>query len=165
MQEHEIRALFDEYWQYAYAVIYRILRSREDAEECTADVLHDVALHFDSTRSDSLKAYIGSAAKRRAIDRLRQSSREAFSLNSETAPDIPSGEDVAAAAEQSEQSEHVLSAVKALGEPDASIIIYKYYYDMNSVQIGKCLGLNPVTVRSRCNRAMKRLRAALTDLE
>ena len=165
MQEHEIRALFDEYWQYAYAVIYRILRSREDAEECTADVLHDVALHFDSTRSASLKAYIGSAAKRRAIDRLRQSSREAFSLNSETAPDIPSGEDIAAAAEEAEQSERVLRAVRGLGEPDASIIIYKYYYDMNSAQIAKSLGMHPVTVRSRLARSMKRLRAVLADLE
>ena len=165
MQEHEIRALFDEYWQYAYAVIYRILHSREDAEECTADVLSDAVLHFDAARSGSLKAYIGTAAKRRAIDRLRQNSRQAFSLDSDTAPELPSGEDVAAGAEEAEQSERLLSAVKARGEPDASIIIYKYYYDLNSVQIARCLGMNPITVRSRLARAMKRLRESLSDLE
>ncbi|MBR3629773.1 MAG: sigma-70 family RNA polymerase sigma factor [Oscillospiraceae bacterium] len=164
------RALFDTYWKYAYTVIFRILQgsvSREDIEECTADVLGDVMLHFQVASQGSLKAYIGTAAKRRAIDRLRSVSRHAgdVSLDSDTAPELTSGEDVAAAAEASEQSERVLAAVKALGEPDASIVIYKYYYDMNSVQIGKWLGLNPVTVRSRCNRAMKRLRAALADLE
>ena len=164
------RALYEAYWKYAYAVIFRILHgsvSREEIEECTADVLSDVTLHYESARIGSLKAYIGTTAKRRAIDRLRSISRHAgdVSLDSDTAPELTSGEDVAAAAEASEQSERVLSAVKALGEPDASIVIYKYYYDMNSVQIGKYLGLNPVTVRSRCNRAMKRLRAALADLE
>ena len=182
MQEDEIRrlltdapeagcrALFETYWAYAYAVVCRTLRSacgKEEIEECTADVLSDVMLHYDPARSGSLKAYIGTTARRRAIDHGRALSRRSaeLSLDSETAPDIPSREDVAAAAEQAELSREVLAAVKALGEPDASIIIYKYYYDMNAAQIAKSLGMNPITVRSRCARAMKRLRAALSEYE
>ena len=138
MQEDEIRrlltdapeagcrALFETYWAYAYAVVCRTLRSacgKEEIEECTADVLSDVMLHYDPARSGSLKAYIGTTARRRAIDRGRALSRRSaeLSLDSETAPDIPSREDVAAAAEQAELSREVLAAVKALGEPDASI--------------------------------------------
>lgn len=182
MQETEIRALlrsapergyqalFDEYWQYAYAIVFHILRdcgSREDMEECTADVLSDVMRQFDPAHPGSLKAYIGTAAKRRAIDRSRvllPKRGRTLSLDSEDGLTLPSGEDVAAAAEQAELTKRLLAAIAALGEPDATILIHKFFYDRSSVQIARSLGMNPITVRSRCARALKRLRSSLSDL-
>ncbi|MCR4646718.1 MAG: sigma-70 family RNA polymerase sigma factor [Oscillospiraceae bacterium] len=182
MQENEIRhllqsapergcqALFEEYWQYAYAIVFHILRdcgSREDMEECTADALNDVMRGFEPAHSGSLKAYIGTIAKRRAIERRRvqlPKHGRTVSLDSEDGMALPSEEDVAASAEQTELTKRLLNAITALGEPDATILIHKYFYDRNSVQIARSLGMNPITVRSRCARALKRLRSSLSDL-
>ena len=83
--EEGFRALFDEYWSYAYTIVYSILRgmgSRNDVEDCTAEVLSDVMMKYDALRDTSLKAYIGTSAKRRAIDFRR-------SINTHTSRNIP----------------------------------------------------------------------------
>ena len=54
--------------------------SRNDIEDCTADVLSGVMLSFDTNREGSLKAYIGTAAKRRAIKDLSSLAQKGDSL-------------------------------------------------------------------------------------
>ena len=68
------KALFDEYWSYVYTIVFSILRgigSKNDIEDCTADVLSDVMMNCDTEHEGSLKAYLGTSAKRRAIDMRR----------------------------------------------------------------------------------------------
>ena len=86
-------------------------------------------------------------------------------IDSEAGIVLPSEEDVAATAEKTELTKRLLNAITALGEPDATILIHKFFYDRNSVQIARSLGMNPITVRSRCTRALKRLRSSLSDLD
>lgn len=169
--EEGFRTLFDEYWSYAYTIAFNILRgcgSRNDIEDCVSDVLSDVAMNYDALHEGSLKAYIGTSAKRRAIDMKR-------SMNTRTSKNIPlddelqlsisSEENIESDAENAEISSILLKRIEELGEPDASIIIQKYFYDRNSSETAKILGMNPITVRSRLKRALKKLRAALADMD
>ena len=71
--------------------------------------------------------------------------------------------DISGEYEKAEQAEKLLNLILSLGEPDASIIIQKYYYDRNSVEIAKMTGLNPVAVRMRLSRALKRMRKLLEE--
>ncbi|WP_164168544.1 RNA polymerase sigma factor [Ruminococcus flavefaciens] len=169
--EEGFRALFDEYWSYAYTIVYSILRgmgSRNDVEDCTAEVLSDVMMKYDALRDTSLKAYIGTSAKRRAIDFRRSinthTSRN-IPLEAETEYTLPSGDDIEAGAESSDISAILLSKIEELGEPDSSIIIQKYFYDRSSSETARILGMNPITVRSRLRRALKKLKATLTDMD
>lgn len=177
MTEHEIRhllrasreegsrALFQEYWNYAYTVVFHILRScagRKDIEDCVTDVLSDVVLHFDAVHEGSLKAYIGTAARRRAIDAARASGRT-VSVDGEEFPELASEDNLEETAERSELTRILLEQITALGEPDAAIILQKYFYERNSMEIARILNMNPVTVRSRCRRAIKRLKQALAE--
>ncbi len=163
------KAMFDEYWSYAYTIVYNTLRglaSRSDIEDCTADVLSDVALSYNADREGSLKAYIGTSAKRRAIDMKRSiSSKKNVPLSDDSSPELPSDVDLEADAERSSISAILLRKIEELGEPDSSIIIQKYFYDRSSAETAKVLGMNPITVRSRLHRALKKLKTALADMD
>ena len=55
----------------------------------------------------------------------------------------------------------MIRCIKGLGEPEATMIIHKYYYNMRSGEIGKKLSMPAGTVRVRCSRALKKLKALL----
>lgn len=167
--EEGCRALFDTYFNYVYSIVHHILRgyaAREDVEECVMDIFLDVIQHYDTQHEGSLKAYVGTTAKRKAIDRSRAfSSRSKYiiPMESDQLSELPSEKRVEDTVEQAEQGRILMDCIRELGEPDATIIIQKYFYDRNSVEISRILGLSPPAVRMRCTRAMKRLRKELSS--
>lgn len=169
--EDGFKALFDEYWSYCYTIVFSVLRgfgSQSDIEDCTSDVLSDVAMNYNSMHEGSLKAYIGTSAKRRAIDVKRSlvsHTSKNIPLEDDISSSLPSTDNVEAQTENAELSEILLARISSLGEPDASIIIHKYFYEHNSSETAKILGMNPITVRSRLRRALKKLKALLADFD
>ena len=67
--------------------------------------------------------------------------------------------------ENSQLAKIVLQKIEEMGSPDAEILIQKYFYGRKSSETAKILKMNPITVRSRCSRAVKRLKKALADLD
>lgn len=169
-QQEGFRALFRQYQSYVYAIIWRkicTVGSKEDAEECVSDVFTDVFLHFADIREGALQGYLATLASRTAVDcyrRLRSRSTQ-ISLADETAQLLDSGEDVQMSCEANAQSSVLLEKIRSLGEPDATIILHKYFYDRSTAEIAKTVCMRPVTVRVRLSRALKRLRTLLSDDE
>ncbi|SHM33279.1 RNA polymerase sigma factor [Ruminococcus flavefaciens] len=169
--EEGFKALFNEYWSYCYTIVFNVLRgcgSQSDIEDCTSDVLCDTAMNYNSMHEGSLKAYIGTSAKRRAIDVKRSISSHTsknIPLEDDISSSLPSADNVEADTENAELSEILLARISSLGEPDASIIIHKFFYEHNSSETAKILGMNPITVRSRLRRALKKLKTLLADLD
>ncbi|MBP0988987.1 MAG: sigma-70 family RNA polymerase sigma factor [Oscillospiraceae bacterium] len=167
-QEEGFRALFRQYQAYVYAIVWgRLCKvcTKEDAEECVSDVFASVFLHFDHIAEGALQGYIGVTAKRAAIDRFRKqaSRKDTFSLSDENLPEPVSPEDVEAETEAAAVSETLLAEIRALGEPDATIIIQKYFYNRKSEEIAAAVNLQTINVRVRLSRALKRLRKRLED--
>jgi RNA polymerase sigma factor (sigma-70 family) len=168
--ENGYRLLFEEYHSYVYTIVYHILRSvggHREAEECTVDVLSDVMLNFDASKGESLKAYIGTAAKHRAIDvsrALMRTSDRNIPIEDDIC-ELASAENVENAVENSQLSAILLQKIEELGKPDSDILIQKFFFDRNSAEISRLLKINPITVRSRCRRALKRLKSALSDMD
>ena len=164
------RAVFDTYYNYVCAIAARILRgagTSEDIDECVIDVFTDVFTGLDPDRSGGLKAYIGTAAKHKAISMRRSLAAKSgrnVPMESEGVPELASGIDIAADAERSAMTEQMLSEIAALGEPDNTIIIQKYFYDRKAKEIAAVTGLSPAMVRLRCSRALKKLRKKLSDI-
>ncbi len=167
--EKGARALYDTYFNYVYTIVFCILRDcagREDMEECVMDVFMEVLRHYDTTHEGSIKAYIGTVAKRRAIDVRRvmfSRSRHTVPLESEQLAVMPSDMRVEETAEQAERSRILLDCILALGEPDAAILLQRYFYDRKTKEIAQVLGISPAGVRMRCTRAMKRLKQKLSE--
>jgi RNA polymerase sigma factor (sigma-70 family) len=166
-REASQRVIFDQYSNYVYTIVYSKLHScgtHEDIEECVSDVFAKIFMSFDADHEGSLQGYIGIVAKRMAINAYYQLSRRpgsAFSLDDPEGQELASDEDVQQDYARKEMCRELLTQIRLLGEPDATIIIQKYYYQRNSLQIGKMLSMNPLTVRKRCERAIKRLRTML----
>jgi len=163
------RALFDTYYHYVYAIVFRKVNgtgSREDVEECVIDVFTEVMRNFSCIENGSLKAYLGTAARNKAINMCRYlsaKSRQTISIDSEDFSELPSEQNIETSIEQSEQTQKLLDCIHSLGEPDSVIIIQKYFLDRNSIEIARILNMNPITVRSRAFRAVKRLKQILSD--
>lgn len=164
------RALFDAYFNYVYTVVFQIIgsyASREDTEECVLDVLHDVMMHYQTGYDGSLKAYIGTTARHKAIN-LRKSllskARHTAFLDEDMLEELPSAQKVEDTVESAEQSRILLEKIEQLGEPDSTIIIQKYFYNKKSHEIAKIVHLSAPAVRMRCKRALKKLKSELSDL-
>ena len=161
--EAAIRETDRRYGQLCYRLAENILKRREDAEECVIDVFHEVIRSFESIREGGLHSYIAACAHNHAVNLCRSLNARSRHSTSADLTECDSGEDIPANAEDAEQARILLECIRELGEPDATILIQKYYLGANSVRIASVIGKNPVTVRSRCARALKRLRILLEE--
>lgn len=166
-KESGFRRIFQQYQAYVYSVVWSHVKSvcsKEDAEECVSDVFAAVFLHFDEIRNGALQGYIGTVAKRTAIDAFRRhTAQKAAVFSGEELPEMRSDEDIEECYAHSEMCGELLDAIRSLGEPDAEIVIQKYYYDRNAEEIAEAVRLKPVNVRVRLSRALKRLKTLLIE--
>lgn len=109
----------------------------------------------------SIKSYLCVLARNHAIDivRKRERQRSDVSLNDEDSllqisDNITIDNEIA----EEELRREVFSRVKALGEPDSSIIIRKYYLGQSSKEIADALKLTVSNVDTRASRAISKLR-------
>lgn len=169
--ENGYKMLFDKYYNYVYTIVYQIIGnsgSISDIEECVSDVLSDAAVFYDTKHGGSLKAYIGTAARNKAINlsgRLSRKAARTTPIDDKIINELASNDNVEENIEKKEFEMMILEKIKELGSPDSDIIIHKYFFDRNSTEIARILKMNPITVRSRCKRAIKRLKNALSDFD
>ena len=134
-------ALFDEYLNYVYAIVYNKLRScgsREDMEECVGDVFSAVFISYDRNGKfdGDLKGFIGTIASRKAIQMYRSLCRRSDTVYIEDeTTEIADDERIEDNAERSALRSTLLRVISSLGEPDSTMILQKYYYNMNSGEI------------------------------
>lgn len=167
--ESRYRELFDQYFNYVYAIVFRILRNcgtDADVEECVSDTFADVMRRMQEIDAASIKAYLGTSAKNKALNLRRTLMTEQKRyLPLEDLSEMPAQDSVEDTAEASQIQQKLLNLIATLGEPDTSILLQKYYYNRNSGEIAAALGMTPAAVRKRCTRALKRLKQALAEEE
>ena len=166
--EQAHRALFESYCNYVYTIVYNRLRScasREDIEECVCSVFAEVFVSYDTDKdvSGDISGFIGTVARRRAAALYRRSSaREPeVPLDGEALQLPDCAQDVEKITDDNERRKVLLDTIAKLGEPDATIIMQKYYYGRSAREIAKMVSLTPENIRVRCSRAVKKLKAML----
>lgn len=163
-QKDGFRALFQKYHGYVYAIVWNHIckvGTHEDAEECVCDVFTDIFLQFDRIGEGKLQSYIRTVSKRKAIDCFRRLTARPPTEAMDAQEMIPSDEDVEQDCDKKALRQLLLDKIRMLGEPDATIIMMKYYYDCKTEVIAKTVHLNQAAVRKRLSRAMKRLQELL----
>lgn len=164
--ENGQRALFDEYYSYVYAVAINILRgygTAQDVEECVIDAFTKVFKGIDIEHEAAIKSFVGTVAKNCALSMRRslKAKSGSSSLDSEEFISLSTGERIEEDSDKKETSELLLKQIEELGEPDSTIIIQKFFYERNSKEIGKIIGMSSTAVRMRCGRALKKLKKTL----
>lgn len=166
--EKGIEKIMNHYMAFVYTIAYGKLSgicSKQDIEECVADIFYEVY----NTRSlidlekGSLKSYLAVLSKRRAIDVFRKLVKNSSDVYiDEFEHDwIASDTNVENGIIDSERSDLLIQEIKALGEPDSQILIWKYYFGQPSKIISKTLGIKENTVNKKVSRALGKLKQAL----
>lgn len=163
------KTIIEQYGNLIYAIVLNKIGnfgSREDVEDCVSDIMVEFFRNAErySAESGSLKSYISTIAKRRAIDAFRQISARNNMLSDIEDDDIfiPSApNDTEEETEKRIFSQNLWSIVKSLGEPDCSIIVYQYFYKHKLHEIAKILEMTSDAVKKRSMRARKKIGALL----
>lgn len=161
--EMALGALYDRYRLILFALLVRILNSREEAEDVLQEVMLQVwrrAADFDEQRGRPF-TWLVTLARSRAIDRLRvlgarQRLADSASRNS---PDEAS--DAVKDTLHAEQREIVQRALAELPEEQTRILILAYFEGLTQSEIAKKLTTPLGTVKTRMRSGMIKLRELL----
>lgn len=150
------------YTPYVSTVVYNVIgvsMTHEDVEEAVSDVF--VSLWRCAERLDGgkgcIRSYLGAAARNTAKNKLR-SVREHCELSETIASGAVTPE---AAAEQRDERQRLIEAIRMLGEPDSEIFLRYYFYDEKISYIAEATETCRSTVKSKLARGRKKLREIL----
>ena len=176
--------LYDRHADALYRAAYRRLGDRQLAEEILQDTflaLWNRAELFDESQG-SLRAWLGTIARNRSIDRLRASGRRppATPLSGLADDDdervmgrisqeglIASGTrpvDPVVEADRSEVRLAVQAALAGMPDSERRALEMAYFEDLTQSEIATRLGWPIGTVKTRTRRGLFRLRAVLADV-
>ena len=150
------------YTGYVSAIVWNIVHpplTAQDAEEIVADVFMTLWKYSDYPQEDRVKAYLGSIARTRAIDRLRSHKIE-LTLEYD-ALELPADSPEESILSQETQA-RLRQALEDMPPAYREIFLRHYYYCQTSAAIAKDMGLKPELVRQRLKRGRELLRQHLT---
>ena len=156
--------------QYA-GLIYSVVKHKlagpnfcdADIEHCVADTFSEFYCDLDKFQqaAGSIRAWLCVIARHNAFDRLRRYKKEAGTLSLD-AEGITEPQDENFSVEETlitkEFKEELLREIKALGEPDSTILLRKYYLSESSKEVAERLNLTVSSVDTRAHRAIQKLR-------
>ena len=161
--EAALEWFIDKYTPYVSTIIFNIIGGAmgiSDIEEVTSDVFFTFWSNADKIRPTSVRSYLGSIARNRAKNKLRESGC-----------DLPLEEDILILdehtpeerLEEAELRERVRRTVLSMEDPDREIFLRHYYYCQPLSEIAEEMKIKLPTVKTRLYRGREKLRAALTE--
>jgi RNA polymerase sigma-70 factor (ECF subfamily) len=173
-EERALGALYDRYGRTLFALAYRILADRDDAEEVVLEAFTQAWRNAGSYATDrgSVAAWLVVLARSRALDRLRSRERHVRALEraagstpDEGAPAMGRPEPEAShAAEDAERRSRVLGVLQELPEAQRVCIQLAYYDGLTQVEIAARLAEPLGTVKTRMRLGMIKLQEMLRPL-
>ncbi len=170
--EGAIGVLYDRFGPMMYAVAYRIVGQRADAEEAVMEAFAQVwreAPRFEAGRG-SAAAWLTMIARSRALDLVRaRDRRERITASAarekpEAAPAMGAWRsDPSEAVEQSERRHRVEEALRNLNPAQRVAIELAYYEGLSQSEIAERLNEPLGTVKTRVRLGMQKLRDALSS--
>ena len=155
----------EKYGKYCLHVAKNILQNEEDAKECCNDVYYKLWRSIPPERPENLKAYIGTTARRSALDRYRCGSKEEarFPRIREALEELydclpTQTEDPA---EQLVRSETVNGFLALLKAKERQVFMRRYYYLCSISEIAQACGMREGAVKMCLLRTRNKLKAYL----
>jgi RNA polymerase sigma-70 factor (ECF subfamily) len=169
-EERAIGLLYDRYGPVLYAVAYRIVGQRADAEEVVVEAFAQAwrdAPRFDAGRG-SVAGWLTMIARSRALDLVRARSRRDRITASAAAdrPDAPPAmsefrSDPGGALDYDERRRQVRQALETLSPPQRQAIELAYFEGLSQSEIAERLQEPLGTVKTRVRLGMQKLRESL----
>lgn len=157
--EEALGWLISQYTPYVTTVIYNIIGTymdTADIEEVAADVFF--TLWENAAAVTSVKGYLGTVARNKAKNKLRELKTELPLMDQIL---IVDGLDLEMLAEEKELSAAVKRAVMAMPQPDREIFLRFYYYYQTLDDISAEMEINLSNVKSKLRRGRAKLKKTL----
>jgi RNA polymerase sigma-70 factor (ECF subfamily) len=157
--------LFERHHRSVHAFVYRMMSSREVAE----DIVQEVFLKILNRRATyqprtSFTAWMYGIARNAVIDQMRRRRPEA--AWDETGPEPASAEAAPDQRVVQRQQELLLNrAIAALPADKREILVLSRFQNLRYDEIGRMLGCDPNTVKQRVFRAMRTLEQRFGELQ
>ena len=153
-----MKQLMAKYMGYCYQIVHSRLTGfpQEDIEECVSDVFLDAYRYRNKIDPEKggFPAYLAIVARRRAADRYDAAVKKGTLPLEENLWEERKGLSF-------EDKEMLLEAIRALGDPDEKILIWKFYYGYPTKVIAETLGLKENTIDQKVKRGLEKLRKTL----
>ena len=164
--ERAMTDLYDRYGTLVYAVAYRIVGQRADAEEVVVEAFAQAwreAARFEVERG-SVAAWLTAIARSRALDLVRARGRRERLAAGATAQDAAGPAGQAGADDRVEEDERrrvVRQALESLSPPQRQAIELAFFEGLSQSEIAERLNEPLGTVKTRVRLGMQKLRESL----
>jgi len=161
---------FAELWRELQPAVLRYLRvaAPDAAEDLAADTWVSVIRTLGRFRGDELgfRALVFTAARHRALDWRRQSSRrQAAALPVEVLNNRPAPDDPADAALEAQSTRDALALIAELPRSQAEVVALRIVAGLDVAQVARIVGKRPGAVRTLTHRGLRRLAQRLAAVE
>ena len=159
------------YGRFCHAIAFRILRNREDAEECVSDTWLKAWNSIPPTKPTVLQVYLGKITRNIAFNRyeaLRAQKRGGGTMEEvldELEQCIPDGSNVEHEILAQELSQIIHTFVEGLSQREACVFASRYFYTVDIDVIAKKYGMTKNNVTVMLSRLRKRLKEYLVKEE
>lgn len=155
--------LIDSYGSLVYKIVSSVILpvgNAQDVEECVSDafIIFYNHLHKIDLQKASVKGFLAMVAKRNAISHYRRLKRN---VPFENAEDNENELAVSDNAPDLETNQVLYDAIRALGEPDTTIVVRRYILGETAKEISERVNLSAEAVQKRLERSIKKLREML----
>ena len=168
--ERAMTALYDRYGQVLFAVAYRIVGQRADAEEVVLDTFSQAwrdATRFEAARG-SVAGWLTTIGRSRALDLVRARSRRER-ITATAAAERPDSSpamggwrvDPSSGVDHAERRKQVQLALEALSPPQRRAIEMAFFEGLSQSEIAERLQEPLGTIKTRVRLGMQKLRELL----
>ncbi len=156
------RALFEAFYGRTFAVVYNILRRRENAEDITQDAFIKAFQSIDQLQDQAkFGAWLTVIASNLARNYLK---REKKIILTDELPETSTGSfsnDTEEEALRGLEIDRVRKAIRKLPPEQYQVVVLQYYHNLKVEEIASMLGIRAGTVKSRLFRAREKLAGEL----
>ena len=155
--------IIEEHGGLVWKVAYRLLGNEADTADCFQDVFMAAVKMSQREKIRNVAALMVRLATTRAIDRLRQRSRDSrIKRMAEQSHAVHHHETPVRVAQQQELLEALRVALSRLSPAQAEAFCLKHFHNMTQKQIGQALGITANAAGVLVHRARNHLEAILT---
>lgn len=166
-EERAIQETAKKYGNYLSSIAMRILRNRQDTEECVSDTYRGAWDSIPPNRPEILSAYLAKIARRIAMKiwrgrdaQKRGGGETALSLE-ELGECIPDGRAIDETLSAKELAKAIDTFLLELSEEERRVFIRRYFYGFPVADIRKQFGFSKSKTESMLHRTRKKLKAYL----
>ncbi len=155
----EYRRAVEQYGQKVYAFACHSLRSRQDADDITQEVLVKLWRHWRKVDPDKIMAWLMRVTRNAVVDHIRKRQLAESRRDDRIEPDARAGgEDHGESRDRERLREVLLGSIRALDEPFRSLLIMRDIQGMSYADMQGALGMSESKVKVYLHRGRRKLR-------